>query len=225
VLTYGGVFILAQLYTILDQKAGGVVSLLGMTNTMFNNFVVAFMFQFSVTILLVWLFTVVINRARWRDLGLRVNSARDFLTYGLFGGLGILALVMIISALIYQLQPGIKPQDFEQMLKTVNSTRGFLTMLLLGAVLAPLYEELLFRGMLYPAVRRYLGPTGGAIVAGLIFGLAHWDLWRTIPLVIGGTLFCYIYEKTGSILVTALAHGTWNGIMALIIYLNVMKVV
>jgi len=225
VLTFGGVFIMGQLYAAMNQKTGGAANLLGLANTQFNNFVLAFLFQFSVTILLVWLFTVVINRASWSDLGFQAVPAADFLSYGFMGGVGILGLVMILSALIYQLQPDIKPQDFEQMLKSAGSTQGFLVMLLLGAVLAPFYEEMLFRGMLYPAVRRYLGPTGGAVIAGLIFGLVHWDLWRTIPLAVGGMLFCYIYEKTGSILVTIVAHGTWNGIMALIIYLNVVKVV
>lgn len=225
ILTVGGVYILGRLYGALYFRYNGVASLVGMANTQFNNFILAFLFQFSVTILLVWLFAVVINRATWRDLGVKMASAANFMTYGLFGGLGIFGLIWIISALIYRLQPNIKPQDFEQILRTVHTTQGFLIMFLLGAVLAPLYEELLFRGMLYPAVRKYLGPTGGAIVAGLIFGLVHWDLWRTIPIAIGGTLFCYIYEKTDSILVTALAHGTWNGIMALLIYFTVLKVV
>lgn len=225
VLTFGGVFILGQLYAALNLKSGGVAGLLGLANNQFNNFTLAFLFQFSVTILLVWLFTVVINRASWRDLGFRLVPAADFLTYGFMGGAGVLGLVMILSALIYKLQPQLQPQDFELMLRSVINTRGFLVMLLLGAVLAPFYEEILFRGMLYPAVRRYLGPTGGALVAGLIFGLVHWDFWRTIPLAVGGFVFCYIYEKTDSILVTMVAHGTWNGIMALIIYLNVFKVV
>ncbi|MGE5391501.1 MAG: lysostaphin resistance A-like protein [Deltaproteobacteria bacterium] len=225
VLTFGGVFILGQLYAALNQRSGGTAALLGLANTQLNNFVLAFLFQFSVTILLVWLFTIVIKHASWRDLGFRKASAGDFFSYGFMGGVGILGLIMILSVLVNQLQPGIKPQDFERMLNSVSSTKGFLVMFLLGAVLAPFYEELLFRGMLYPAVRRYLGPTGGAVIAGLIFGLAHWDLWRTIPLAVGGFLFCYIYEKTDSILVTALAHGTWNGIMALVIYLNVVKMI
>jgi len=225
VLVYGGVYILGLLYAALNAKSGGVVPLLGMPDTEFNAFIVAFIFQTAATVMLIWLFTVVINHATWRDLGVRWSSGRDFIVYGFLAGLGLLVLVMIMSVILARLQPDIKPQDFERILRTVHGTRGFVGMLVMGCVLAPLAEELLFRGMLYPAVRKYLGPTGGAIAAGLIFGLVHWDIWRAIPLAIGGTLLCYIYEKTGSILVSALAHGTWNGIMALLIYFTVLKVV
>jgi membrane protease YdiL (CAAX protease family) len=37
---------------------------------------------------------------------------------------------------------------------------------------------------------------------------------------VGGIFLCYVYEKTGSILVSTLTHGMWNGILALLIYLS-----
>jgi len=58
------------------------------------------------------------------------------------------------------------------------------------------------------------------ILAGLLFGLAHFDLGRIIPLSVGGAILCYIYERTGSILTSALAHGIWNGVMALVVFLS-----
>jgi len=76
--------------------------------------------------------------------------------------------------------------------------------------------------MMYPVFRRHLGIRWGATAAGAVFGLAHWDLWRTIPLAVGGALLCWIYEKTGSILVSAVAHGVWNGTLALIIYFTMV---
>lgn len=224
-LTYFGIYGLCILYGVVNLKYCNVAALLGIADTDFNEFILAFIFQAVVTVLLIWLFTIVVNRASWSDLGLRSSSCRTYVVYGLLAGAGILVLIMTASALLIRLQPNIPPQDFERILRSVHSPGGFLLMLLMGSVLAPLSEELLFRGMLYPAVRKYLGPMGGAVVAGLIFGISHTDLWRAIPLTIGGALLCYIYEKTGSILVSAAAHGTWNGIMTVIVYLNVVKVI
>jgi membrane protease YdiL (CAAX protease family) len=92
--------------------------------------------------------------------------------------------------------------------------------LVVGAVLAPVSEELFYRGMIYPLFRKHLGPMWGSIISGIIFGLAHLDLWRAIPLALGGIVLCYIYEKSGSILVSILAHGVWNGVMSILIYLS-----
>lgn len=225
VLAFGGIYILGLAYAILNQRPGGVASWFGIANTDFNAFSLAFIVRFIGAVLLIWLFTVWINHASWRDLGVKKTSARNFLVYGLFGGVALLGLVLLISLPISYLQPDIKPQDLTVLLKSAANTKAFLLLLVMASVLAPFYEELLFRGMLYPVLRRYLGVTGGAIVAGAIFGLAHWDLWRTIPLAIGGAFLCYIYEKTGSILVSALAHGVWNGILAVIIYFTVLPMV
>jgi len=225
VLVYGGVYILGLLYALINAKYGGVAGRLGLLPTEFNTFIVAFIFQTAATVLLVWLTTVVINGVTWGDLGVRCSSGKNFVVYGLLAGIALLVLVALMSIILARLQPNIQPQDFERILRSVHTAKGFVLMLLMGCVLAPLAEELLFRGMLYPAVRHYLGPAGGAVVAGLVFGLVHWDIWRAIPLAIGGIVLCYIYEKTGSILVSAVAHGAWNGIMALIIYFTVFKMV
>ncbi|MEN6350769.1 MAG: CPBP family intramembrane glutamic endopeptidase, partial [Syntrophomonas sp.] len=146
------------------------------------------------------------------------------LKYGLLGGTLLLILVMLLGIPIEHWQPELRPQLFEQMLRSVHGLSGFTAMFVIGAVLAPVSEELYYRGMVYPVFRRYLGPLGGAIGAGLMFGMVHWDLWRTLPLAVGGALLCYIYEKTGSIFVSMLAHGTWNGIMSIIVYFSIYKV-
>lgn len=130
-----------------------------------------------------------------------------------------MVIIMGLGLIMNYFNPEIKPQPFEEMLREASSI-SFIFLLVIGAVLAPISEELYYRGMVYPVFRFYMGPLGGAIVAGLIFGLVHWDLWRAIPLAAGGAILCYIYEKSGSILVSAVAHGTWNGIMALIVCLT-----
>jgi len=187
-------------------------------------FTVGYLFQFFATILLVLLFTIVLNRARLKDLGVRLVNISDGLRYGLLGGFLLFILIIGLSLIITILQPEVTPQLFEEMLRKSTNFSSFVILLILGSVLAPLSEELYYRGMIYPVFRSYLGPLGGALIAGLLFGLVHWDLWRTIPLAAGGAILCYIYEKSGSILVSALAHGIWNGVMSIIVYYSIVNI-
>ncbi len=183
-------------------------------------FFTAAIIQFFINIGLVFLVIIYIRKSRLADLGLKKASAHDLFFYGLIGGTLLMIFMILMGIPISRLQPDVQPQVFEQMLRSVGQNWQFFVLLFLGVVTAPIAEELFYRGMLYPVFRGYLGPWWGSAVAGIIFGLAHWDLWRTIPLAIGGAVLCYMYEKTGNIWVTMLAHGTWNGLMSLMVYFN-----
>lgn len=186
-------------------------------------FLLAFLMQFFCMVGFAYLFAVRLPRGSWSDLGLKPASWSVVLRYGIWGGLGITVLILLLSIPIQYLQPQLEPQYFESVLRSAENLPSILPILLVGTVLGPFSEELFYRGMIYPVLRHYTGPVWGAILAGLVFGLAHWDLWRTIPLAIGGAVLCYIYEKSGSIWVTTLAHGIWNGCMSIMVFSVLMS--
>jgi len=70
---------------------------------------------------------------------------------------------------------------------------------------------------LYSALKERLGMKAGLIAAGLIFGAMHFDLIRLVPLGLGGIGLALLYEKTGTIFAPIIAHGTWNGIMLILL--------
>ena len=80
--------------------------------------------------------------------------------------------------LIAHLLPQVPPQPFEHVLRQgVEQQRA--CFLLLGAVLvAPLSEEIFFRGLIYGWLRQYLKPALAYAAGGLIFGLLHFDMVR-----------------------------------------------
>jgi membrane protease YdiL (CAAX protease family) len=88
------------------------------------------------------------------------------------------------------------------------------------AVVAPLGEELFFRGLLFGWLRRRLPTTAAVAVASALFGLAHLDpvgrraLAASWPLVLPlgavGAVLTLLYEATGSLLVPAAAHAVLN---------------
>ena len=220
ILVYLGILIITSIFSKLSS--GIPASFLsGLGNRNVVSFLLTFVVQFITTLGLVYIFAVLIPHGKWQDLGLKSASAELYWKYGVLGGIILVSMVTLFSLIINYLQPNIQPQYYEETLRSVKNLSGFILIFLVGAVLAPLSEELLYRGMIYPLFRHYTGPIAGAVIAGSLFGLAHWDLWRTIPLSLGGMGLCYIYEKSDSILVSTVAHGVWNGILSLAIYFSV----
>jgi len=91
-------------------------------------------------------------------------------------------------------------------------------LMLLGILVAPLIEETLFRGCLYPLVARSFGIPAGIIVTGIVFGLAHapqlWGGWGQIALLMGvGTVLTYIRARAGTVAASYFVHVSYNTIL------------
>lgn len=81
-------------------------------------------------------------------------------------------------------------------------------------VFLPPMEELLYRGLLHPALRRRLGVGWAIAVGGLVFGFIHLfygiDLASLIAYAFGGAVLAYVYERTGSLLFPWTLHVATN---------------
>jgi membrane protease YdiL (CAAX protease family) len=86
-----------------------------------------------------------------------------------------------------------------------------------GMVLTPLVEELLFRGVLYQALRRTMPVSTAAMLSAMIFAFMHLNVVLFIPLLVMGLVLALVYEWSGSIVPTILVHACNNGIILLII--------
>jgi len=99
------------------------------------------------------------------------------------------------------------------MVPILATAPGWQTKLLLVAVacvVVPVLEETLFRGVLYRALRRHWSFTPAAIASGLVFSVSHLNPTAMIPYLLLGILFAYLYERSGSLLAPAVAHGAFN---------------
>jgi membrane protease YdiL (CAAX protease family) len=85
-------------------------------------------------------------------------------------------------------------------------------MILLGVVLAPCAEELLFRGVVYPGLRNALGPTAAVLVSAALFGLAHRPFGWTVVYAsaVMGIGFALLVEGSGSLWPAVVAHMLLN---------------
>lgn len=221
IIVYIGILLLGIGFGVFGEKIFiCLIDLFGIENSGINFSIFGVFMQFITTVGLVLAWVIFVNKGSLKDLGINNAEFDKYLKYGLGGGVLLLILITALGWPINYLKPDLEPQYYEEMLRSVSSSLQFTLIFIAGVILAPLSEELFYRGMIYPVFRARMGKFWGAILAGLVFGLAHWDVWRAIPLAIGGAVLCYIYEKSGSIFVSALAHGTWNAVMSLIVYLS-----
>jgi hypothetical protein len=93
---------------------------------------------------------------------------------------------------------------------------GAVAVTLLGSIVfAPIFEELVFRGLLYGTLRARLGWPLAAVGSALVFALAHgYGVAGFLSVFLSGVLWAWVYERTGSLLAPILAHVVNNAAVA-----------
>ncbi len=130
-----------------------------------------------------------------------------------------LAIVVVafyaISNVYGQLVDVSQQDDLPAQLGANDSTLNLVLVLILVCVVAPICEELFFRGFCFTALRGWLGWLGAAVATGVIFGLIHAGSadWIFLPpLGLLGFLLCVLYVRTGSLLPCMALHALNNAV-------------
>lgn len=137
---------------------------------------------------------------------------------GLIGGVFLFFSVGLLGNFLVEYLGNPEPQSFALVVDGADSLWQFGLLLLLGGVIVPLKEELVFRGLIYPPLRKVYGKWGGVILTALFFGAMHFDFIRFIPLFLGGVVLTWLYERTQSLWSAVIAHGVWNILMTTIMW-------
>jgi membrane protease YdiL (CAAX protease family) len=80
-----------------------------------------------------------------------------------------------------------------------------------AVVLAPVAEEFIFRGMLYPFVKQLGWPRLAWLGVSFVFALIHYDAATFVPLFVLALALTWLYEKTDNLLAPIAAHSLFNG--------------
>lgn len=104
------------------------------------------------------------------------------------------------------------PQALLDVLKDLFTDQGSLTgRVFLLVLVAPVTEELLFRGVVLRGLLSRHRPTVAVIVTALLFALVHVNPWQFISAFFFGIVFGWVYLRTESVWACVLAHAVANG--------------
>jgi membrane protease YdiL (CAAX protease family) len=160
------------------------------------------------------------------QVGLRRPTRRQVLL-GLGLGVGVFAVAYVSGELlIHALQALLPPARYAELVRQkrqLSAEGGFLSIgrspwlraafVFMGAVIAPIGDEALFRGLIYRALRERWGVWSGIIGSSFVFAVAHVSPLTICIVFLIGILLSYAYERTDSLWVPILMHGVNNGLM------------
>lgn len=148
--------------------------------------------------------------------GIEPGHALQRLASGIFLGMAVTPLVWL-AALVGQLllQPLELQGDQQSVTLMVRSASmaPWYAQVSVGAMtvlLGPAIEELVFRGVAFPAAAGRLGFLPGAVLISLFFAVLHVEITTFAPLFAFSMALCFAYAVSGSILVPFAMHATFN---------------
>ena len=149
---------------------------------------------------------------RWRKwpLVVPISIGAVLFTWLLMGGLAaVVEMAGFGDWLKVQMEDG-----QQEAVKAFQNSESPLLLALLAftaVIVAPVTEEILFRGYLYPAAKQFAGRLPALISCALVFAVAHNNLLAMVPLFFLAIVLTLAYEWTGSIWAPIGIHMLFNG--------------
>lgn len=160
----------------------------------------------------------------WDRMGITNRHLGRNILYGLGTGVVIFFVAAVVGLVLQQF-------GFEQtQMELFKSIRGaspleFALVLLAGGLLAGFAEEAFFRGYVFQAYQEQKGTWQAYLFSALIFGVVHLfslDLRAFLPTFVAifaiGLVLAYVYNKTHSVIPTAIGHAVNNSIAFAALY-------
>lgn len=170
----------------------------------------------------VYLFCIKRYKLSRKDIGIRKLSWKDLLwTVGAV----IFLIVASIAVLVIMEKMEKMGISFENSkMETVQNDKSiysFCIAVIGAAIISPIYEEILYRGVFYTFFRDRYGIWGGMFINSIIFTVVHIPTYNILPVnFLSGIVFAWLYEKTNSILSAMIVHALFNFLAVLLTFVS-----
>jgi len=152
----------------------------------------------------------------WKDaFGLHVSNPAKALACGILAGALYVPAAWVLNLLSVKLMEllhlNAQDQQIVQELQDPNlniAEKIFLGMV--AVVAAPVVEEMLFRGILYPALKKLGRPRLALWGSSALFALVHFNAASFVPLFVFALWLVYLYESFENLLAPIAAHSLFN---------------
>ena len=166
-----------------------------------------FLLLIPVAVIFVW------RRVSWQELGFKRFNANQ-LTLGCGLLVGVYMIVIINNLVMISLGVTTQADVISEILGEINAPYLFA---FITAIVAPITEELFFRGFLFKGLREKYGWVNALMFSSMIFALFHGQLATLLPTFLLGALFSYMYQRTESVYPGMFLHFTVNAMGALVL--------
>lgn len=141
--------------------------------------------------------------------------------WGVAAWIGASVVSAGVVALLGALGMEVEPQAAEQALTVVEPWVAILAVV----ILAPIAEELFFRGVVFNAFLREHGPRMGYVGSAAMFAVIHLSIAALLPIFLLGLALAWVYDRTGNLLAPIVMHAVVNGISVTIALLVRFEVI
>jgi len=136
------------------------------------------------------------------------RAVRAGIGWGVLAWVGASLLLLAVVTLLERLGIPPEPETAEQAVALLEPWLVVLAVV----ILAPLAEEVFFRGVVFNAWLRERGRRWAFISSSLLFAVIHFSLVALLPILLLGLALAWVYARTGSLLAPIAMHATVNGI-------------
>jgi membrane protease YdiL (CAAX protease family) len=146
-----------------------------------------------------------------REIGFRALNASALGT-ALVGAVAMVIVANGGASLIDYLAHSQHQQDIVEIFKQLHDSTTIAIFAAFAVVFAPFAEETFFRVFFFNLGLRYGGFWGGAVLSGVLFGIAHGDIYAALPLALGGVVLCAVYYRTRNAFAPMISHALFNAL-------------
>lgn len=214
--------VLAVVVFIVIQTAGGVlIFLFGQAPQVSSKLAstLGLLAIYGLQVGFLWFLAVVVRKAGAEELGIRPFNVSRGVGLAVIFYIGLAIITVIYGAIAEEF--GIRqPQDMLREIVRLfgRDAAGFALAVLFIAIIAPVVEELFFRGVVYAAIRKRWGVAPGLVISSVLFAILHLTAYTLLPIALIGIALAYLYEKTGSLGPPIILHALNNFLSVVLLY-------
>lgn len=180
---------------------------------------IVYVLALAITIFVPW--KVAKSKTTRDELGLRGAPTWTDILLAPIGFIIFIVVMSLLTALLQKALPGINWSEEQDVgFSNLISKSDFLMAFLCLVVIAPVAEEIIFRGWLYGKLRARIPAIPAIIAVSILFGIVHgqWNVGVTVFVM--SVVMCLMRELTGTIWGGILVHIIKNGIAFYFLYVN-----
>ena len=139
---------------------------------------------------------------------------------GVRGWIMIIPIVLLTSLIMnYYFENQMGSNPLLEIVLNNNNYFAFFILFITTTILAPLFEEIIFRGVLLPILSRDFGIIVAIVISSFVFAIAHLSFSEFPPLFILGIGLACTRLISGRLISSVVMHSLWNGLTFLNLFL------